>query len=224
MPRSPGQAFPLVPSSLTFNINSQKGNCGRLAATYGVYFNEEVFINKVSDVTHPFDMPLHLDESDLSAMNFILSRSPSEVAEYRNECIRYYIDRAKFLSRGEKELRDSMHADLRPVVKSKRLLLFKEMLKDAGVSDEALFQDMVDGFRLIGDVNPSGQFQSKWKRASLSSDQLAQTAKWAQRGVVSSCKRVLEDEEIAVSVWEESMAQAGSDKQLLKGPFTADEI
>ena len=42
-----------------------------------------------------------------------------------------------------------MHADLKPVMKSKRLLLFREMLKDAGVSDEALFQDMVDGVRLM---------------------------------------------------------------------------
>ena len=222
---APWQGVPIGSKLIDLQpIQSQKGECGRLAATYGVFFNEEEFISKVAELTHPFDMPMYLDESNLEAMTFILSHSPSEVAVYRSECIRYYIDRAKLLSQEEKALHDSMHSDLRPVMKSKRLLLFKEMLRDAGVSDEALFQDMVEGFKLIGDLNPSGQFQSKWKPASLSSDQLAQTAKWAQHAVVSSCKRVLEDNEIAVSVWEESIAQAALDKQWLKGPFTAAEI
>ena len=75
-----------------------------MAATYGVFFNEEEFISKVAELTHPFDMPMYLDESNLEAMTFIMSHSPSEVAVYRSECIRYYIHRAKFLSQEEKSV------------------------------------------------------------------------------------------------------------------------
>ena len=42
------------------------------------------------------------------------------------------------------------------------------------------------------------------------------------RAVVSSCQRILEDEEIATWVWEESSSQADASKQWVKGPFTAD--
>ena len=205
-------------------LKSENGECGRLQATYGVFFGEEEFIEKVASLTHPFDVPLPLDESNISAMNFILSHSPAEVAGYRNKWLKHYIARAKALDIEEKKLHSLMHSDLRPVMKSKRLLLFKEMLRDAGVVDEELCKDMSEGFKLVGDLNPSGQFQSQWKPAMMSSEQLLQTAKWAQRAVVHSCKRVLEDNEIATSVWVESLAQASEDKQWLLGPFTAEEI
>ena len=92
------------------------------------------------------------------------------------------------------------------------------MLRDAGVSDEALFQDMVEGFKLIGDLNPSGQFQSS---GNLTACPLTSWPRLpnGRSTVVSSCKRVLEDNEIAVSVWEESIAQAALDNQWLQGPF-----
>jgi len=205
-------------------VVSENGESGRLNATFGVFFGEEEFIEKVSTLNHPFDVPMPLDESNIAAMNFILSRSPAEVASYRSNRLNHYIDRAKALDLDEKKVHSSMRPDLRPVMKSKRLLLFKEMLSDAGVCDEELCKDMTEGFKLVGDLNPSGQFHSQWKPAMLSSDQLAQTAKWAQRAVVSSCKRVLEDKEIAESGWRESVEQAGCNKQWLKGPFTAEEI
>ena len=159
-------------------VVSQNGESGRLNATFGVFFGEEEFIEKVSTLNHPFDVPMPLDESNIAAMNFILSRSPAEVASYRSNRLNHYIDRAKALDLDEKKVHSSMHPDLRPVMKSKRLLLFKEMLSDAGVCDEELCKDMTEGFKLVGDLNPSGQFHSQWKPAMLSSDQLAQTAKW----------------------------------------------
>lgn len=205
-------------------VISEKGGRSRLKATFGVFFSEEEFIEKVSELSHPFDVPLPLDESNIAAMNFILSHSASEVASYRSNLLRHYLSQAKALDLEEKKVHAGMHRDLRPVLKNKRLLLFKEMLNDAGVCDEKLYKDMTEGFKLVGDINPSGQFNSQWKPAMLSSDQLAQTAKWAQRAVVASCKRVLEDKEVAESVWNESVEQAGVDKQWLRGPFTASEV
>ena len=121
-----------------------------------------------------------------------------------------------------------MHENLdelaKPVLRSKRLLLFKEMLNDAGVTDATLVDEMCDGFRLVGDLAPSGQFQPQFKPAALSTDQLKQTAVWAQKAVVSSCKRILEDKEMAVAVWEETIDQTALDKQWVVGPFSAEHI
>ena len=55
-------------------------------------------------------------------------------------------------------------------------------------------------------------------------EQLRQTSVWAQKAVVVSCKKVLQDAEIAEAVWSETMDQAGADKQWVRGPFSAAEI
>ena len=83
---------------------------------------------------------------------------------------------------------------------------------------------MCNGFRLVGDLDPSGQFPSQFKPAALDVEQLKQTAKWAQKAVVSSCRKVAEDPEIAAAVWEETIEQTLPGKQWVRGPFTADEI
>ena len=62
-------------------------------------------------------------------------------------------------------------------------------------------------------LNASGQFQPQFKPAGLSTQQLGQTALWAQQAVVGSRKRVLEGPEIARAVWDETMAQADEDRK-----------
>eukprot|EP00438_Fugacium_kawagutii_P021791 Skav200329 [mRNA] locus=scaffold2835:13658:14452:+ [translate_table: standard] len=98
------------------------------------------------------------------------------------------------------------------------------MLEDAGLKDDNLFRDVCEGFRLVGDIEPSGQFQDQWKPASLDKEQLRQTAKWAQKAVKSSCRSVGEDEEIACAVWQETLEQAEEDKRWVVGPFSAEQI
>ncbi len=92
------------------------------------------------------------------------------------------------------------------------------------MDDPHLFDEVCNGFRLIGDLNASGQFQPQLKPAGLSKQQLRQTSVWAQQAVVGSCKRVLEDKEVAQSVWDETMSQASEDRRWVLGPFTAREI
>ena len=102
---------------------------------------------------------------------------------------------------------------------TKRLLLFKEMMADAGVVDPLLFEELCNGFRLVGDLSPSGQFPPQWKPAVLGIEQLRQTAVWAQRAVVGSCRRVLEDPEVAAAVWQETIEQAAEDKRWALSPL-----
>ena len=64
--------------------------------------------------------------------------------------------RAKALQVDEKQLQVRCVMKIQPVLAPKRLLSFKEMLTDAGVNDEHLFRDVCDGFKLVGDLDPSG--------------------------------------------------------------------
>ena len=204
--------------------NVQEGSEGRLQVLYGVYFSPEEFIQRVQELRHPFDTPLPLDEANMAAISFILEHGPAKVAAYRAEKVQFYLQRAKVLQTAEEELHESMDASIRPVMRSKRLLLFREMLNDAGIKDETLFEEVCNGFKLVGDLAPSGQFQQQWKPATLGIEQLRQTAVWAQKAVVASCKKVLQDPEVAEAVWHETLEQAGKDKQWVRGPFSASEI
>jgi len=59
----------------------------------------------------------------------------------------------------EKLLHDNMHPDLKSAMRQKRILLFKRMMEDAGVVDAQLCEELTNGFRLVGQLESSGQFR-----------------------------------------------------------------
>eukprot|EP00435_Cladocopium_sp_Y103_P059286 s1864_g21.t1 len=221
----PWQGVPVGAKRIECQPNfDERGSEGRLKVVYGVYHTPDEFIEKVKNLRHPFDTPLPLDEANMSSISFILSEGPERVAKFRADVLKHYIGRAKDLQTEERQLHSSLDADVGHVMASKRLLLFKEMMHDAGVQDDSLFQEMCSGFKLVGDLQPSGQFEPQWKPAALGVEQLRQTAVWAQKAVVASCSKQADDMEVAVSVWEETLEQAAAEKGWVKGPFTAQQI
>lgn len=221
----PWQGIPVGSKRLDIQpVFDKNGEKVQLKVTYGIYFSPEEFIQKATQLAHPFDVPLQSDAANKDAISFILREGPAKVATHRAKMLSYYITRAKELSVDEEALHQSLNSDIRPVLASKRLLLFKEMMMDAKVEDAELFNDLCNGFKLVGDLKPSGQFQPQWKPASLDVEQLRQTAVWAQRAVISSCRKCSEDPEIATAVWDETIEQTLQDKQWVKGPFTAAQI
>ena len=223
--KPPWQGIPVGAKRLDLQpVNDGKGGSGRLKAMYGVYFSPQEFVQRVQQLTHPFDVPLPLDESNMESIAFILERGPAGVAKHRSDMLQHYIGRAKALQQDELKLHKTLDESIQPVMATKRLLLFKEMMADAGVAGPLLFEELCNGFRLVGDLSPSGQFPPQWKPAVLGIEQLRQTAVWAQRAVVGSCKRVLEDPEIAAAVWQETVEQAAEDKRWVRGPYSSEEI
>ena len=101
---------------------------------------------------------------------------------------------------GATTLHQELHMTLDPEIeadkKSKRVLLF-----NANIDDPSLFDEMCNGFKLVGNLDSSGQFLQKWKPGTVGIDQLKTMAKWAENSVVNSCRRVLEDREVADAVW-----------------------
>lgn len=205
-------------------VFNEKGEKVRLSATYGIFYNPEEFIQRALQLEHPSDTFLPIDDANMEAIRFILREGPVKTAQHRTRMLNHFLERAKSLQAEEARLHESLDQSIRPVLATKRLLLFREMLVEAGVDDPQLFDDLRFGFRLVGDLQPSGQFQPQWKPASLDVEQLKQTAVWAQRAVIASCRKGLDDLEMAQAVWDETMVQTMPDKQWVKGPFTAEQI
>ena len=191
-------------------------------ATFGIYRTPDAFVAEAMKAKHPFDNPSALDDSNMQAMANILTNGVEGTIKHRKKVLEYYERRALELEEEEKKLKNGMAPEVRKVVESKKILLFKEMLRDAGIKDENLVNDLVDGFRITGELQPSGLFQRRLKPAALSHDDLKTTAKWAKHTVASSCRAAAKDPKVAAAVWDEALEQV--DKGWLRGPFSWSEI
>ncbi|CAE7629352.1 unnamed protein product [Symbiodinium sp. CCMP2592] len=198
------------------------GGVERREAEFGVYHTPQEFLQEAMATTHPFDSAVSIDGPNLRAIAYTLEHGVAAVKQKRLSVLEHYRALEKSLRDDERELKQSMDPSVREVMGSKNLLLFKQMLLDAGVPDEHLFEDMVRGFRLTGPLEPSGLFPPKYKPASISVDELRRTASWSKHLIEAACRKASKDPNVARSVWEESLAQVK--KGWLAGPFTWEQM
>ncbi|CAE7558779.1 unnamed protein product, partial [Symbiodinium sp. CCMP2456] len=166
---------------------------------YGVYHSPQEFLREALKVTHPFDSAVAIDGPNLRAIAYVLEHGVKGVEQKRRAVLEHY-----------KALERSLHDEE------------QQMLIDAGVPDENLFNDMVNGFRLTGTLEPSGLFPPKFKPAVISVAELKRSAAWSKHLIEGACRKASRDPDVARAVWKESLEQVG--KGWLSGPFTWDQM
>ena len=195
---------------------------GMKTAIYGVFRTPSEFLWEAMRLTHPFNLPVSGDVDNIEAMAKVLQLGKLGTMKFRLKQIQKYRNMASELEQSEKKVHQEMHPDLQVVMESKRLLLFKRMMADAEVVDDHLFDELRLGFKLTGQLEPSGQFRPKFRPVELSVEELRKSSKWARHAVSGSCKRIGEDAVVAQAVWEETLAQR--EAGWIKGPFSASEL
>ena len=131
-----------------------------------------------------FDTPLPIKDANLKAIQALVEKGPHFVANFRVEQLKNTWLLPGILSPKNDCLRSLC------ILMSGRSCsqsLFGKMLKDAGVQDERLLQ--VDGFRLVGQQPPSGQFPVSVIPAAIDVESLKESAKWSKHMVQASCRR-----------------------------------
>ena len=73
------------------------------------------------------------------------------------------IHRAAQLADHEAALKGDMSGRRRAILEKKRLLLFKELLVEAGSNDVNLVEDICNGFDLTGKLPEFNQFDKKFR-------------------------------------------------------------
>ena len=189
-----------VGSKLLLSRKIMKGDCLVREVTYGIFRTPDEFVKEAMKVRHPFDAPSALDDSNIQAMANILSSGVEATKIFRRQRIEYYRLRAAALQQEEEKLKSTMDPEVRSIVSSKHIALFEEMLRDAGIQDPALVEDLKQGFRLTGELKPSGLFPRQFRPASLSTEDLKATAKWSKHLAANSCRRAAGDVDVARKV------------------------
>ena len=168
-----GVLFPKRPRP-GFDFLSQvaQSTSGKVVSlTCGVYRNPMQFARQAIILQHPFDMCRALPDPALGVLARTLIDGPVSVVKSRLKTILTWKQWKRELEGQEAALHEAMHPDVARVMDGKNLLLLQRIAESLEWPDGNLHQDLVQGFRLIGDEQPSGIFPVEPKPALASVDE-----------------------------------------------------
>jgi hypothetical protein len=187
----------------------------------GKYWSKKEFVEQSSRLIHPYDRPVRVPHRVAASMHFIASHSPRELESFRSSALDWYAWRADQLADEEKKLHSKLHKDVEQVVSKKKILLFKEMLKDICYDDMDVVSLLVVGCRILGTIEDKGIWEKDDSRtAQCPVDTVWANAKAAQTSALKPREQI--DSELDEAVWKATTAEL--ENNLLQGPFSVDEL
>ena len=106
----------------------------------------------------------------------------------RTEEIKRWISLSKDLSELEADFKKNMSARCRTILKDKKLILFQNLLAEAGHEDVDLVTQLARGFDLTGMLPESNVFNRKVRPAVISCGELRRAADLGRAGILQSVK------------------------------------
>ena len=155
---------------------------GDVTVLVGIFHSPEEFTQLSLQCRHPFEA-IELEQQLLRSISFRTSHSVAAVTQHREETLERWRRLAASLAEDEAALHARMHPDVEKVMHSKRLLLFKHMLREIKFEKaDDLIHLMVTGFPLVGALPATGVFPPKERQAKVSLEDLWRGAKKAVPG------------------------------------------
>ena len=140
--------------------------------TFGVYRSKERFLQESLSAPHPFFDVLPLSDSSKKVLFEMLTKGPAWVASFRAETLKRWTKMADDLKLRELELHKSLDPKIRAVLKGKRLLLWRKIAEEVRWPDMSLFDQIEQGFELVGHRPASGIFPLEMRPAEQTPEQL----------------------------------------------------
>ena len=199
----------------------ETGNFVWHRCTWGIQWSEFEFIDAAVKTGHPRSFIKSMPKELQNTIDHLIKSSHQEVACQRAEWARQWLQRRLQLETQEKELHENIDAEARKVVADKKILLYEEMLKQAGYPDMNVVSIVRDGIPLVGQVQQSGHFAKTYKPAAISVEYLKQHASHIRDAVISEISSS-GDKECDLFVYNETLKER--DKGWLSGPYALDEL
>ena len=150
------------------------------------------------------------------------TKGPEKLALDRKKTLEYYAGRATELEAEEKELHSMLPEDVNKVVKDKRILLFKEMLRDISYDDMDVVNIIKLGIRIVGLLKGTGI----WEKSDEKMPRMEVRHLWASsqtaQAKVRDQSRSRGDDGLAKAVWDLTLEEAKN--ETIIGPLTEEEI
>ena len=186
---------------------------------WGVPHSPEAFVAAAVKAGHPKTLKPPLPEPLQRAVNLNKQLGAKGLEDFRNKWFEKWEARAKQLEPDESELKGCMPEHLRDILKPKRLLLWKEMLSDIGYKDMGVFDEVVEGTNLLGQVPLTGLYPQTFKPAKASPEEVVKNAA-ATRSAILGAVRAQGDVDAEVRRKSLEEIEAG----WLHGPFQPNDL
>ena len=151
-----------------------------------------------------------------------LTLSPVNVVKMRISRLKLWTAWATELAIEEKAVKSKCSPTVRAVLGTKRVLLMKRIASSIGWPDLALFDEMLVGFRLVGNATQSNVFQPGIKAAVMSEEQVMKDARFMKPALLGKIRAHGSDDH-SLELFETTVLEA-SEKGWLKRPFTPKDM
>ena len=169
------------------------GANGTTKAVIGVYRTPEQFVADAVKVGHPTQLSSLLPAEIRGAVRKIHRVGEANVAKERTATLRRWVGMAADLEAAEEEFKRDLPKYRKDVLASKRLLLFRDLLREVGHEDDELVADIAKGFDLTGKLPRSNVFVRRYRPAEQTEGQLRAGAKRLRDGLLATVKECITD-------------------------------
>lgn len=182
----------------------------------GVRWEPSVFVKMAIEKCHPREILQCIPDNVENTLECITKPDDISMARYRTAEARKWMMKAQAFIDEERKLKDSLDNHCKQVLSSKKLVLFREMLKECGHADKSITSDISKGFSLMGDLPRSGVFSDRVSFATLTKDQVKATAKLNRMAILNGSRNPM-DEEITQGVYDATKKEL--EQGWLRGPI-----
>ena len=188
---------------------------------FGVYRSPLEFVEAALQAKHPIDFACNIPDVLTKNVARVLSDGPKLVVARRKLAVLKARKLVQQLQSQEAQLHASLHPEMAKLLEGKNLLAWKVLMEETGFEDPTLFEELTQGFKLVGQAKVSPQFPRGFASMQQSPAELQQKAIWMRKANAAKCKPSGRPE-LDQLVWQQTMEE--KDSGWLQGPFSEDEI
>ena len=118
-------------------------------------------IDATANMKHPMNINIPLPDLLLRAVATVLQLGPGVVADRRVFHCNRILQRIKELEPEERKLHETLRPQVAAVLKGKKLLIWRELLVETGFPDLEIYDEVLEGIKLVGLAFQSGAFPSE---------------------------------------------------------------
>ena len=192
----------------------------RTTFKYGIWHEPEEFLQKAVDAKHPIDQDSFLHQITQDAIAQVVGTCPTKMAKDRLSTVFHIRKLATDLKSREVALKAEMHPDVSRCVRSKNVLLFEKLLHQLDFWDMDVVNLLKVGVPIVGLQEPPNGYQRLLVPASMTEDELVNSAKWRRNSLMRATRALSKPEEDALI----EATALEVEKGFLQGPYTEEEM
>ena len=192
-----------------------KGGVAFNEVVWGVPWSPEEFLTKALESGHPRTLEAAIPQVLKDAILQRKKSAPGNIAKARAEFFAKWLKIAQDLKADEAKLKEGMSKERQRILQPKRLLVWQAMLKEAGYADVGVVEETIKGTDLVGEALATGIFNTKFRPAKRTVEDLASCAPVVREAVLQSVRS--QGKEVDAEVLRQTQAEV--DKGWATGPI-----